>query len=843
MTERDTRPIVLITGADGNLGRSLAGALGRDYRIAGLDRSVEPGASDPGFPMFEADFTSQASVELALHQLRHAFGSRIASVIHLVAFFDFTGEANPLYQSVNVDGTRRLLKALQNFEVEQFVYASTMLVHAPCLPGERIDEKQAIDPRWAYPQSKAAAEAVVHDEHGHIPYAILRLAGVYDQQTMVPTMAQQIARIYERDVQSYFYSGSTLVGQSMLHRDDMLDAFKRTVDRRAVLPPDCAILIGEPDAIGYDALQDELGYLIHGSEDWPTLRLPKSVAAAGAWVQGKLEPVIPDAIDSGEKPFIKPFMVVMADDHYALDIRRAHDLLGWEPQHRLKSDLPQMVTALKSEPARWYKNNAITAPAWVSEAVEVGRNAEDLRQQHEAQAQAEHRAHRWAHMVNMGLATWLITQPLLIDVREPLLRWSEIGLGAALFVCAGLALSWRAPWARWLCAGIGALVMAVPFLFSTGNAAAYLSDTLVGALIFGFAVCTKPEPGSSAVAALTGPAVPPGWSYNPSSWTQRLPIIVLALIGLYVSRYLAAYQLEHIPHVWDPFFVGSPTDPQNGTEEVITSAVSRAFPISDAAVGGYTYLLEILTGLVGSRMRWRTMPWLVVLFGLMIAPLGITSIFFIIIQPVIIGTWSTIALIGAAAVLVQIPYSLDELLATLQFLRRRATAGQNWLRILFVGDTDDERASSATRPTTSPTDEFDRPPGRVIKDMLSGGVSLPWNLGLAALIGLWLLFTRVTLGVEGNLANAHHVIGSLVLTVVSVAAAEVARPARWLNTLLGASLIATPFVWTTSTTTIAVSMVLGAALMLLSIRRGRIHERYGNWSRIIGKAEPVQLTA
>ena len=403
-------------------------------------------------------------------------------------------------------------------------------------------------------------------------------------------------------------------------------------------------------------------------------------------------------------------------------------------------------------------------------------------------------------------------------------------LGAALVFCAALALSRRAQWARWLCAGIGALVMGVPFLFSTANAAAYLSDTLVGALIFGFAVCTKPEPGPSAIAALTGPVVPPGWSYNPSNWTQRVPIIVLALIGLYVSRYLAAYQLGHIPHVWDPFFAGSPLDPQNGTEEIITSSVSRAWPVSDAAVGGYTYLLEILTGIVGSRMRWRTMPWLVVLFGLMIAPLGIVSIFFIIIQPIVIGTWSTIALIGAAAVLIQIPYSLDELLATLQFLRRRAHAGQSWLRVLFTGGTDEMRETENVRPVG---DEFDQSPGAVIRHMLGGGVSLPWNLALAALIGVFLLFTRIALGADGSLANAHHVIGSLALTVVSVAAAEVARPVRYLNIPLGVALIVAPFVFGASTGTSIVSMVLGAALIVLSIRRGCIRERYGNWNRAI----------
>jgi nucleoside-diphosphate-sugar epimerase len=822
------KPIVLITGASGNLGRSVAGVLAHDYQPVGLDLR---GDDDGPTPVLACDFTSDEAVARALQQFRERFGAQIASVIHLAAYFDFSGEDDPRYTTVNVEGTRRLLRALQGFECAQFVYASTMLVHAPCNPGERIDEQQPIGPRWAYPRSKAAAEAVVKDERGPLHAVLLRLAGVYDEDTMVPTMAHQMARIHARDLQSHFYSGSMLVGQSMLHRDDMLDAFRRTVDRRAALPPLADILIGEADAIGYGALQDTLGTLLHGEEDWTTLRLPKALAAAGAWAQDKLEPVVPDAVDGGEAPFVKPFMVVMADDHYALDIRRARQWLGWEPRHRLADVLPRMVAALKKDPLAWYEKNQVPAPAWVSQADEMGCDSEKLRERHEAIGKAELGAHRWAHFVNLCLGSWLITQPLLIDVQEPWLARSEMLLGAALLVFAFLSLSWRLAWARWVCAGIGAAVMAVPFLFSTANAAAYLSDTLVGALIFGLAVCTKPDPGPSAIAALTGPAVPPGWSYNPSEWTQRLPIIVLALIGLYVSRYLAAYQLEHIPAVADPFFAGSPDDPRNGTEEIITSWVSQAWPVSDAAVGGYTYLLEIVIGLVGSARRWRTMPWLVVLFGLMIAPLGITTIFFIIIQPVLLGTWSTIALIGALAVLVQIPYSLDELLATLQFLRRRAQAGQNWLRIFFVGDTDETPQSGAGADTAAPADEFDRPPGAVLKAAVLGGVSLPWNLALAALIGLSLLFTRQWLGAEGTLAHTHHVIGSLVLTVVSVAAAEVARPVRYLNLLLGLALAGSVLVLWPDAPTVVASVVLGLALMASSFRRGPIVERYGNWTR------------
>jgi nucleoside-diphosphate-sugar epimerase len=100
------------------------------------------------------------------------------------------------------------------------------------MPGERIDESHPIGPRWACPRSKAAAEEVVQQEHGTIPSVNLRLTGVYDDQSLVPTMALPFAHIDERDMQSYLYSGSTLVGQAMLHRDDMLDAFRRTIDRR-----------------------------------------------------------------------------------------------------------------------------------------------------------------------------------------------------------------------------------------------------------------------------------------------------------------------------------------------------------------------------------------------------------------------------------------------------------------------------------------------------------------------------------------------------------------------------------------------------------------------------------
>jgi hypothetical protein len=44
-----------------------------------------------------------------------------------------------------------------------------------------------------------------------------------------------------------------------------------------------------------------------------TPQIPKSPAKAGAWLQDQIP---------GEEPFIKPWMIDLADDHYALDIHR-----------------------------------------------------------------------------------------------------------------------------------------------------------------------------------------------------------------------------------------------------------------------------------------------------------------------------------------------------------------------------------------------------------------------------------------------------------------------------------------------------------------------------------------
>ena len=232
------RPAILITGSSGFLGRAIAAHLVRKFRVVGLD-SEQPKRPVQDVDTILVDLTSDEKVQGALHAVRERVGARIASVVHLAAYYDLSGEDNPKYQAVTVEGTRRLLRGLQTgFEaVEQFAFASILLVHAPTEPGRPITEAWPLEPKWPYPQSKVAAETVVRTERANIPAAILRAAGIYDERCRAAFLAQQIARIYERQPTSYLFAGDPSHGQPYLHLDDLVDAVERLIDRRTELPP------------------------------------------------------------------------------------------------------------------------------------------------------------------------------------------------------------------------------------------------------------------------------------------------------------------------------------------------------------------------------------------------------------------------------------------------------------------------------------------------------------------------------------------------------------------------------------------------------------------------------
>ncbi len=369
--------------------------------------------------------------------------------------------------------------------------------------------------------------------------------------------------------------------------------------------------------------------------------------------------------------------------------------------------------------------------------------------------------------------------------------------------------AWIAPWI--LCF-TGFWLNFAPLLFWAKVSVEYLNDTVVGVLLVAFSIIV---PGLPRKVEEKGHEIPKGWSYNPSAWIQRLPVIILACVGWFISRYLAAYQLGFIDSVWDPVF-------GTGTKDVITSSVAHFFPVADAGLGAFAYTIEALMGCKGGANRWRTMPWLVVGFVLLVVPLGVVSIILVVLQPLLVGAWCFLCLVTALSMMIMILFTIDELVAVFQFLYRAKKEGQPFWKVFWHGG--DLKGTKNDNRTPS----FSSNPWGLIKT-LHFGIGFRWNLFISTLLGAWLMLTPYAFSFSGVGADSDHLIGALVVVVSVISLAEVARGLRWVNVILGLWVaIASWFLLPSGMLGASFNhLAIGVLLILIAIPRGKILETYG----------------
>ncbi|HPA19168.1 MAG TPA: NAD-dependent epimerase/dehydratase family protein [Verrucomicrobiae bacterium] len=180
---------ILVTGAAGFIGSTLAGALlGRGDEVVGLDNfndyysparkraNIAPLLRNPRFRLIEGDFSDPAIA-------RDAVAWKPAAIAHIGAMGSVRYSVkNPaLFVQVNIVGTANLLEAARLAGVPHFVFASTSSVYGqtdkiPFVEGDPTDR-----PLAPYPASKKAGEIMgyaYHNMHG-MSFTALRFFNVY----------------------------------------------------------------------------------------------------------------------------------------------------------------------------------------------------------------------------------------------------------------------------------------------------------------------------------------------------------------------------------------------------------------------------------------------------------------------------------------------------------------------------------------------------------------------------------------------------------------------------------------------------------------------------------------
>jgi len=464
-----------------------------------------------------------------------------------------------------------------------------------------------------------------------------------------------------------------------------------------------------------------------------------------------------------------------------------------------------------------------------------------------------HRQNLWIPWTVVLLGVWLITAPFTFgylteanwvqpsggrgvwfsddthdQLRAQLMTWSNVVSGAALVVLGWRMLRRGRPVAWWLACVVGVWLVFAPVLFWSPTASGFYNDSIVGLALIALTILI---PGMPAMATYMqmGPPRPPGWTYNPSSWSQRSILIALGFAGLIVSRYLAAFQLGYIDSVWDPFFGFA-----GGTEPVLNSEMSHMWPVSDAGLGAVAYGFEFLMGYMGGRSRWRTMPWMVTIFGILVIPLGLAHITLVMSQPVVVHDWCTMCLLAAALMLPMIPLEIDEVVAMFQHVRdakRRGDRNGSLWQIFWKGGSGDDSQPDDRTPDIV---ELPERPMAVARASV-WGFTVPPTLAVSAVLGVALLAAPdfFDQAITSGAADIAHLGGAAVLVVSVIAMGEVVRAVRWLTVPIGVVMAALVWFVDTSATYAVFVTVAALAVAALAVPRGRVVERYADWDRFI----------
>jgi nucleoside-diphosphate-sugar epimerase len=325
---------VAVTGATGNVGTALLRRLTAPdtgvVEVRGLARRRPPDIAPYDRVEWHLTDLGEAHSEAVLAE----FLEGVDAVVHL-AWALQPGRRPELLHQVNVDGTRRVVRAAVAAGVGHVVHMSSLGAYAPGGGNVQVSEDWPTTgiPSSQYSRDKSDAERVVREVVGRHPETTLTV--VRPTLVLQPEAASEIGRYFLGPL--LFSAARFLPGRvarllplplpgvrvSFVHADDVADALARMLDRRAPGPFNLA---AEPLMDAQDVAR-ALGTV---RVPVPAFLLRTGLSAAFA---ARLVPTEPGWLDIG----------VGAP---ALDSRRARRLLDWAPLHRGDEVLAQFVAAL-----------------------------------------------------------------------------------------------------------------------------------------------------------------------------------------------------------------------------------------------------------------------------------------------------------------------------------------------------------------------------------------------------------------------------------------------------------------------------------------------------------------
>lgn len=346
-------PRVIVTGATGFLGGQLVRQLRKEYRIVALGRRdpVQAGApTGPGIDWFRVDIGDRPRLERVFARIRETGGAHL--LLHLAAYYDFSGKDNPEYRRTNIEGTRNLLELSIPLELRRFIFTSSVAACPFPPPGEAVTEATPPHAPVPYARSKRAGEELMRRYAVRVPTCIVRPAAIFSEWCEYEPLDQFLRTWCSHRWNARILAGTGRSAIPFLHVMDLLSFFLRVVEKLDDLEP-AEVLIASPDgATSHLELFEAATRAAFGAPRRPVFVSPQ-LAATGIRLREAMGYL------TRRMPFERSWMVDYIDRELRVDASRTRRRLDWAPNPELaiRRWIPAMVENLRSHPSEWRRRN------------------------------------------------------------------------------------------------------------------------------------------------------------------------------------------------------------------------------------------------------------------------------------------------------------------------------------------------------------------------------------------------------------------------------------------------------------------------------------------------------
>ena len=349
--------VIIITGAAGFIGSSLAVELSGDHQVTALDRREPTHAlrsSAPGVKWEKLDIADAVKVTSTFKKVKENFG-RIDLVIHLAAYYHFGDDWRPEYEKTNITGTENLIHAALATGVQRIIFSSSIAALEPPQPSQLLHEQSPTSDYIPYARSKSIGEDILRKVSSEIPCTILRLGGVFSDWCELPPLYSLIRLWSSYGPLSRIIPGKGESGFPYIHLKDVIKIIKRCIDLNSEMES-YEIFMASPNGFvsHRDIFQIVRQSLYHSHSANPVFT-PRELIATGMYIKKVL------AFLRNKEAYEQPWMLKFIDRPWMVDTSLTQKKLNWEcsPDLDILKKLPVIIEHYRMERKSWISRNII----------------------------------------------------------------------------------------------------------------------------------------------------------------------------------------------------------------------------------------------------------------------------------------------------------------------------------------------------------------------------------------------------------------------------------------------------------------------------------------------------